>query len=226
MQANTSVRGHCIWIHVLIELVLSPKLPGEVVPTATYGELHPGSSRVPVCLHNLSTHVLEVPTKAVVGQVVPANQVPPVVHLTRTAKETNNQASIGWVLEALDLQSLTEWPESEQRQARELLLKWVHTFVHGDLDLGKTALIKHKIQLTDQMPFTEHYWHIPPHMYSDVRAHIQEMLDIGAIHKSHSPWANAVVLVQKKDCGLRFCIDLRTLNNQTVKDAYSLPQID
>ena len=65
-----------------------------------------------------------------------------------------------------------------------------------------------------------------PHMYDDVRAHIQEILDIGTMHKSHSPWASAVVLVQKKDGGLRFCIDLRKLNNQTLKDAYSLPQID
>ena len=35
-------------------------------------------------------------------------------------------------------------------------------------------------------------------MYDDVRAHIQEMLDIGALCKLHSPWASAVVLVQKK----------------------------
>ena len=81
--------------------------------------LCPGSSRVPVCLHNLSTHAVEIPTKAMFGQVVPANQVPLVVHLTRTYKETNNQTSKGWVFEALDLQSLTEWPESEQIQARE-----------------------------------------------------------------------------------------------------------
>ena len=31
------------------------------------------------------------------------------------------------------------------------------------------------------MPFKEHYGHIPPHMYDNVRTHIQEMLDIGAI---------------------------------------------
>ena len=129
-------------------------------------------------------------------------------------------------MEALNLQSLTEWPESEQKQARELLLKWEHLFVHSDLDLGKTALIKHKIQLTDQTPFKEHYWHIPPHMYNDMRAHIQEMLDIGSIPKSHSSWASIVDLVWKEDGGLRFCIDLRKLNNQTVKDAYSLLQID
>ena len=80
--------------------------------------------------------------------------------------------------------------------------------------------------LTDQTPFKERYRCIPPHMYDDVKTHIQEMLDIGAIHKSHSPWASAVVLVWKKDGGLRFCIDLRKLNERTIKDAYSLPQFD
>ena len=63
-------------------------------------------------------------------------------------------------------------------------------------------------------------------MYNHVGAHIQEMLDVRAICQSHSPWASAVVLVQKKDGGLRFCINLRKLNNQTVKDVYLLPQID
>ena len=76
------------------------------------------------------------------------------------------------------------------------------------------------------MPFKEHYRCIPLHMYSDMRAHIQEMLDISTIHQSHSLWASTVVLGWKKDGGLRFCIDLRKLNNWTVKDAYSLPQID
>ena len=100
---------------------------------------------------------MEIPTKAMVRQVVPANQVPPVVHLTRTTEQTCNKASKGWVFKALDPQGLTEWPELEQKQARELLLKWEHLFVHSDLDLGKTALIKHKIQLTNQMPFKEQY---------------------------------------------------------------------
>ena len=145
---------------------------------------------------------------------------------TRTTAETNTKVPKGWVLEALDLQGLKEWPESEQKQARELLLKWEHLFAQNDLDLGKTALIKHKIRLTDQTPFKERYRCIPPHMYDDMRAHIQEMLDIGAIRKSHSLWASVVVLVCKKDGGLRFCIDLRKLNEQTIKDAYSLPQID
>ena len=92
-----------------------PQLPAAVVPMVTYKELHPGSSSVPICLHNLNTCTMEIPAKAVVEQVVCANQVPLVVHLTRTTEETSNRALKGWVLEALDLQSLTEWPESEQK---------------------------------------------------------------------------------------------------------------
>ena len=144
-----------------MEPVPGPHLPAAVVPTATYGELHCGSSRVPVCLHNLSARAIDVPTKMVIGQIVPANQVPLMVHPTRTATETNYQAQKGWVLEALDLQGLKEWPESEQKQARELLLKWEHLFTHIDLELSKTALTKHKITLTYQMPFKEHYRCIP-----------------------------------------------------------------
>ena len=51
------------------------------------------------------------------------------------------------------------------------------------------------------------------------------MLDVGAIKPSKSAWSNAVVLVQKKDGGLRFCIDFWRLNAQTQKDAFPLPWI-
>ena len=52
------------------------------------------------------------------------------------------------------------------------------------------------------------------------------MLKVGAIRKSVSLWASPVVLVQKKDDSLRFCINLRKLNSRTIKDAYSLPRIE
>ena len=62
-----------------------------------------------------------------------------------------------------------------------------------------------------------------PHMYDNVKAHLQEMLDIGVIRKSHR--LRMLVLVQKKDGILRFCIDLEKLINQTIKDAYSYPTL-
>ena len=54
----------------------------------------------------------------------------------------------------------------------------------------------------------------------------KEMLEIGAICRSTNPWASPVVLVCKKDGSLWFCIDLRKLNKQTIKDAQSLPRIE
>ena len=103
-----------MWVHVLLELILGPQLPAAVVLTVTYGELHPGSSRVPICLHNMSTHTIEIPIRAMVKQVVPANQLPLVVHPTRTTKESHNKSQKGWVLKVLDLQGLSKWPEPEQ----------------------------------------------------------------------------------------------------------------
>ena len=51
-------------------------------------------------------------------------------------------------------------------------------------------------------------------------------MEAGAIQPSKGPFSSNVVLVRKKDGSLRFCIDLRKLNDRTVKDAYTLPRID
>ena len=100
-------------------------------------------------------------------------------------------------------------------------------FSQDDLDLGKTSIIKHSIKVNDPVPFKEWYRQIPPGMYDEVEAHIQEMLDVGAIRPSNSLWASAVILVWKEDGKLQFCVlDLQKLNARTIKDAYSLPRID
>ena len=52
------------------------------------------------------------------------------------------------------------------------------------------------------------------------------MLEAGAIRPSMSPYSSNVVLVRKKDGGLRFCIDFRKLNSRTMQDAYNLPRVD
>ena len=86
--------------------------------------------------------------------------------------------------------------------------------------------MKHHIELTNYTPIKDRYRWIPPQQYKEVHKHLKEMLDIGAIRCSNSPWASPVVLVRKKDGSLRFCIDLRKLNAWTVKDAYSIPCIE
>ena len=109
IHANSIVKRHCKQVHMLMELMPGPQLLAAVVPKPTYGELHPWSLRVPICLWNMSTHAMEIPAKAVVGQVIPANQGPPVVHPTRTTEEAKPKPPKRWVLDALDLQGLQEW---------------------------------------------------------------------------------------------------------------------
>ena len=92
--------------------------------------------------------------------------------------------------------------------------------------MGHTSMVKHEIKLDNYTPFKERYHGIPPHLFDEVKHHLKEMIEVGAIRKSNSPWASAVVLVRKRDGSLRFCIDLRKLNAHTIKDAYSLPRID
>ena len=96
----------------------------------------------------------------------------------------------------------------------------------SNMDLGKMSLVKHSFRLTDNTPFKEYYQLITPSMYEEVWEHLKEILEIGAIWPSHSPWASPVILVCKKDSKLWFCIDLRMLNVCTTKDSYSLPRIE
>lgn len=60
---------------------------------------------------------------------------------------------------------------------------------------------------------------------TEFRMAVQDLLDTGVIRESCSPYASPVVLVRKKDSGLRVCVDFCRLNAKTIKDAYPIPKI-
>ena len=124
------------------------------------------------------------------------------------------------------LSIIESWSEADQQKAVNLIKEYHHLFALDDLEMGCTSQVKHKIKVTDPVPFKERYRQIPPNQFQEVRKYLEEMLKVGAIQKSVSPWASPVVLVRKKDGSLCFCIDLRKLNARMVKDAYSLPCIE
>ena len=64
-----------------------------------------------------------------------------------------------------------------------------------------------------------------PLLVEEVWNHLWETLESGAIRPSQSTWYNAVVLVQKKDGSLWFCINFCHLNACIKKDTYHLPRI-
>ena len=95
----------------------------------------------------------------------------------------------------LDFSGMEEWPKGVQQQVVELFKGYYHIFALTDLKFGCTSKVKHEIKLDNEVPFKDHYCRIPPHQFKEVQKHMQDMLDIGAIRHSYSPWASAVVLV-------------------------------
>ena len=132
-----------MWVQMLTEPTWGPQLPASIVPTATYGELHPICSCMPICLRNLSAHPIKIPAKVLIGKVALATQVPLVTLPMGTSGECTCGPWKDWILEELSLQGVENWPKDEQEQARKLLIRWEHLFAHSNLDLAKTSLVKH-----------------------------------------------------------------------------------
>ena len=106
----------------------------------------------------------------------------------------------------------SELTTDQKTEVYNLFEKWQSIFPTSDLDLGHTKTVKHKINLINEEPFKEPYRRIPPSLFNEVREHLKDMLDVGAIRESNSPWSSNCVIVRKKDDSIRFCIDFRRLN--------------
>jgi hypothetical protein len=60
----------------------------------------------------------------------------------------------------------------------------------------------------------------------ELKIQLNELLDMGFIRPSSSPWGCLALFVKKKDHSLRLCVDDRPLNAMTIKNNYPLPRID
>ena len=98
-------------------------------------------------------------------------------------------------------------------------------FSKGVYDLGRTSLVQHDIVLENSTPVKQAPRRMTKEKQEAADAQIEENCKLGLAQKSNSPWASPLVMVRKKDGSLRMCIDYRSLNDRTVKDAYPLPRI-
>ena len=125
----------------------------------------------------------------------------------------------------IDLSSTALTP-SERTALEDLLGRSNDLFSATSLDVGSTNTVLHGIPLVDPTPFRMPYRRIPPAQYQEVRNHLEELKASGIIEPSQSPFASPVVIVRKKDGGIRLCVDYRKLNSRTVRDAFPLPRIE
>ena len=91
---------------------------------------------------------------------------------------------------------------------------------------GSTDRAAHSIDTGTSKPITQQPYRIPSKWKELLEEEVQQLLTLGIIRPSKSPWAAPVVCVQKKDKTLRMCIDYRRLNAVTKDDLYPLPRIE
>ena len=91
---------------------------------------------------------------------------------------------------------------------------------------GKTDAITMSMNTGESAPIRSHPYRIPPRWKEEVKGQIDQLLQLGIIEASESPWSSAVVTVRKKDGGVRICVDYRGVNGVTAPDPYQMPFIE
>ena len=211
-------------------------LPPGLTVQNTYTELRKGSKKAVVVMQNNTTYLQTLWRKTPVARAISMLPVPEPPEPESLQEEDDTCSDLhtpkltirqrrGKLFDELDLSGLDSWAPELADEAHQLLTEYHDVFSLHLAELGCTHSTEHTIKVTDDTPFKEWFRQIPPPMVEEVRNHLREMLESGAIRPSQSPWCNTVVLVRKKDGGLHFCIDFWCLNAHTKKDSYPLPKI-
>ena len=84
----------------------------------------------------------------------------------------------------------------------------------------------HKLGTGDAPPQSVTPYRVTGPYVEKVRKELDDMLKENIIVPSSSPWSAPIVLLNKPDGSVRFCVDYRKLNHVTKPDAYPMPRLD
>ena len=110
----------------------------EVVATSMYGDLKPGSSRVKICLWNLTSQKVTIPAQCVIGQIQVVNEVPG-MYAPVTSK--------GHLISHVAIQNNENWLSSEPAASEEiesdqLLQSRFYSGLHSQIQDGMREMFR------------------------------------------------------------------------------------
>ncbi len=91
---------------------------------------------------------------------------------------------------------------------------------------GQTQILQHEIRTPPGTIVRQRPYRVPEARRQAIEEEIQQMMKLGVIEPSTSPWSSPIVLVPKPDGTLRFCNDFRRLNEISEFDGYPMPRVD
>ncbi|KAG1941073.1 interleukin-1 receptor accessory protein-like 1-A [Pimephales promelas] len=154
----------------------------------------------------------------------PANEPPGEHHIRRVSSP--NALDLPEHLRQLFTGASETLTEQQQVMLVALLSEYQTVFAATDDDHGKFSALQHSIDTGVSKPVRQPVRRTPLGFWNEEETHLKKMLDSGIVVPSSSEWASPIVLVRKKDGGVRWCVDYRQLNDLTIKDAYPLPKIE
>ena len=119
------------------------------------------------------------------------------------------------------------WGPKTSASLENVLTELDDLFMKHKADIGRCTIAKHPVVVKPgAIPHREGARRMSPEKAERANQEVRNLLALGMIQPSLSPWASGIVMVKKKNGELRFCCDFRLLNEVTVKDAYPLHRID
>ncbi|KAI2652490.1 Retrovirus-related Pol polyprotein from transposon 17.6 [Labeo rohita] len=91
---------------------------------------------------------------------------------------------------------------------------------------GQTTVLHHEIRTSPGVIVRQRPYRVPEARRQAIEEEVQQMLKLGVIEPSRSPWSSPIVMVPKPDGTLRFCNDFRKLNEVSEFDGYPMPRVD
>ena len=103
-------------------------------------------------------------------------------------------------------------------QMEQMLLAQSEVFALYDEELRETGLVSHSTDTGDTKSVKTFPRRLPYALRAELEEEMSKLMNIGCIKPSTSSYASPLVLVRKKNGGLRVCIDYRNVNKDTVPD--------
>lgn len=171
------------------------------------------------------THVMK-PIRSV-RQPIPQNMIN-AVQMKRLLKKKSTVRFLLMVTEKIQSKSCSDLLDRTDEEFRDIVKEFSDVFPETlPCGLPPQRKIDHKIDIKpgSDTPHQRLY-RMSDEELKTLREKLKELLELGYIRPSISPYGAPVLFAKKKDGSLRMCVDYRGLNSITIRNRYALPRID
>ncbi|GBG81466.1 hypothetical protein CBR_g32456 [Chara braunii] len=128
-----------------------------------------------------------------------------------------------------DAEELARYTADLEPAVRDLIREYHGVFPSSFSYAGIPPMrdVEHSIQLVpDYRVHRQAPYRLSIPKATELKRQLEELLRLGFIKRSNSPWGAPVLFARKADGTLHLCIDYRGLNRYTVKNSYPMPRSD